>query len=448
MDFRSRQRRDLLALLLSISATTCSAPKDDTADATTDPSNVVAADPPTAAADDMSASPVLRLAPVECPPDRLTGEADLWTEPDSVLLGTGLLLELQGCESVGGWKTYSYDGPAPVTPYHVVEIHYYEGFSWLLVNADARRWQAVRSRPVFSPDGAWFATAWSDLEAGYNPSHLDIWAVEADSVRRVLALTGGMEWGAVDPRWVSSNRVEYLRVTWTSGMPHDSVATGVTRHDAEWVPDPPTQLSFSFQYHDSTEVDLTGDGVPETLRLTASGPRPLGLAVSFSIRSDGREIYQMSWGSGGYFKYEPELVMSEPGDSVLYAHVRDQLGPFFDESAFMTVPRSALNADYSRGPFDPPDMDNDPVKLISGQLLMPFLQDSLSAAGVDSTAVFRQAIEIAYWSGRVHPEAQGIWDLMTAEELLTFRFNAGGEANQRIAWSRISGRFFNVWACC
>ncbi len=42
MDFQSKNGRDLLALLLSISATTCSAPKDDTADATTDPSNVVA----------------------------------------------------------------------------------------------------------------------------------------------------------------------------------------------------------------------------------------------------------------------------------------------------------------------------------------------------------------------------------------------------------------------
>ena len=50
MDFQSKKRRNLLALLLSISATTCSAPKDDTADATTDPLNVVAAAPPTAAA--------------------------------------------------------------------------------------------------------------------------------------------------------------------------------------------------------------------------------------------------------------------------------------------------------------------------------------------------------------------------------------------------------------
>ena len=276
-----------------------------------------------------------------------------------------------------------------------------------------------------------------------------------DSVRRVLALTGGMEWGAVDPRWVSSNRVEYFRVTWraepASPLWFDSVATGVTRDDAGWVPDPPTQLSFSFQYHDSTEVDLTGDGVPETLRLTASGPRPLGLGVSFSIWSEGREIYQMSWDSGGYFRYEPELVMGAReanDDSPLYAHVRDQLDPFFDSSAFMVVPPSALNADQSRGPFDPPDMDNDPVKLISAQLLMPFLQDSLSVAGVGSTSALRQAREIAYWSGRQHPKAQGIWDMMTAEEVLTFRFNAGGEATRRIAWSRISGRFFNVWACC
>ena len=203
--------------------------------------------------DEMSASSapaprtdVLRLAPDECPPDPLTGEADLWTEPDSVLLGAGLLLELQGCESEGnGWKTYSYDGPAPFPPYHIVEVRYYEGRDWLVVNAEGRRRQVVRSRPLFSPDGAWFATAWTDLEAGYDPSHLDIWAVEADSLRRVLALDGGMEWGAADPRWVSSNRLEYLRLSWraepTSGMWYDTVATGVTRHDTRWVPDaPPT----------------------------------------------------------------------------------------------------------------------------------------------------------------------------------------------------------------
>lgn len=183
---------------------------------------------------------VLRLAPDECPPSRLRGE--LWTEPDSVLLSEGLLLELQGCESDGDrWETYSYEGPAPVTPYHIVEVRYYEGVSWLLVNAEGRRWQVVRSRPLFSPDGAWFVTAWNDLQAGYVPSHLDIWAVEADSVRRVLALTGGLEWGAVDPRWVSSNRIEYLRVSRraepTSPMTFDTVATGVTRDDEGWAPD-------------------------------------------------------------------------------------------------------------------------------------------------------------------------------------------------------------------
>ena len=211
---------------------------------------------------------------------------------------------------------------------------------------------------------------------------------------------------------------------------------------------PPTQVSFPFSYRDSTEVDLTGDGVSETLRLTASGPRPLGLGVSFSIWFEGQEIYQRSWDSPGYFRYEPELVMSEPGDSVLYAHVRDQLDSFFDSSAFMVVPPAALNADHSRPPFDPPAMDNDPVKLISGQLLRAVLQDSLSAAGMDSTSAFRQARSLAYRSRQQHPEAQGIWDLMTAQELLTFRFNAGDEANQRIAWSQTNSRFFNVWACC
>ena len=219
-------------------------------------------------------------------------------------------------------------------------------------------------------------------------------------------------------------------------------------------PDPPnvemaTQpFSSPFPYRASAEADLTGDGVPETLRLVASGPEPLDLVVSFSIWSEGQEVYRMSWDSAEYFRYEPDLVMSEPGDSVLYAHVRDQLDSFFDSSAFMVVPPAALNADDSRSPFDPPDMDNEPVKLISGQLLRPFLTDSLSALGMDSTSAFRQARSLAYRSGRQHPEAQRIWGMMTAEELLTFRFNAGGEDTRRIAWSRVSRRFFYVWACC
>ena len=49
MDFRSKKGRDLLALLLSMSATTCSAPQDDHATVTPDPPNVATASPPNAA---------------------------------------------------------------------------------------------------------------------------------------------------------------------------------------------------------------------------------------------------------------------------------------------------------------------------------------------------------------------------------------------------------------
>ena len=445
MAFRTRVSR-ALAVILTMGVASCGGSAGDDPPPERGSTSTVPPSPPV----------IVRLAPDECRPFPRTLPEEPWSDPDTLVIAPNLSLELQGCESGGGdFTRYSYEGPAPAEPYHLIHVTYYEWEDWLVLNSELGTWQTPRSRPVFSPDGAWFATAWSDLEAGLSPSHFDIWAVEADSVRRVLALQGGVEWGAVDPRWVSSNRIEYIRVTWrTVPAPpvwFDSVATGVTRRDTGWVPDPPTRLPFSFQYHDSTEVDLTGDSVPETLRLTASGTRPLGLDVSFSVWSEGREIYRKSWDSAEYFRYEPELVMRarEADDaSPLYAHVRDQLDPFFDSSAFMVVPPLALNADPSRGLFDPPDMDNDPVKLISAQLLMPLLQDSLSALGIDSTSAFRQARSLAYRSGRVHPRAQEIWDLMTAEELLTFRFNAGGEVNQRVAWSRISRRFFDVWTCC
>ena len=76
-----------------------------------------------------------------------------------------------------------------------------------------------------------------------------------------------------------------------------------------------TEQEAPFPYRASTEADLTGDGVPETLRLVASGQGPFDLVVSFSIWSEGQEAYDMSW------EFDPELFALEPEDIHLECEV-------------------------------------------------------------------------------------------------------------------------------
>jgi hypothetical protein len=167
-----------------------------------------------------------------------------WTEVETLSLGGGRFLELQGCRSAGdAWITFTYGGPASVPPYHLIEAAVYEGRDWLVLHGGTGGWWPVGGRPEFSPDGAWFATAAADLDAGYLRNHVDMWALEGDSVRRALALEGGEEWGASDLRWVSGDRVEYVRIRLLAEPVGDrwldsTRASLVLRPGEGWVPEP------------------------------------------------------------------------------------------------------------------------------------------------------------------------------------------------------------------
>ena len=58
---------------------------------------------------------------------------------------------------------------------------------------------------------------------------------------------------------------------------------------------PPTQVPSPFPYRDSTEADLTGDGVPETLQLAASGQGPLDLVISQPVSQAQNLSEQSPW---------------------------------------------------------------------------------------------------------------------------------------------------------
>ena len=237
------------------------------------------------------------------------------------------------------------------------------------------------------------------------------------------------------------------------GVP-DQGASGGEAHGAETPPSPPPPPPPpppspapppppGFSYESSAEVDLTRDGFAETLSLRASGSTPMSVEISFSISSGARELYDLSWRSSSYFQHEPELATTA-NDSTLFAFVHDYLEGVLEARAFDTLPAGSATVDPARAD----DPDYDPGRLISGQILMPILVDSLLASGSDSISAVREARSIAYWSGRLHPEAALIWREMTAEALPIFSLHAGGEDSRRIAWSDRAQRFFTVWSCC
>lgn len=189
--------------------------------------------------DTVAAIPIqpILISPDSCPSDR-PGGVEPWAEVELVEVQAGRPLHLRGCESEGEpFVEFSYLRPSSVSGLHVLEYALYEGGGWIVVSSLSGRQWTVWGEPRFSPDQRWLATTFADLEAGYYRNHLDVWAVEADSLRRVLALEGGDEWGGINLRWRSNDTIEFQRVARRGepGLRFDSATARVIRSGAEWV---------------------------------------------------------------------------------------------------------------------------------------------------------------------------------------------------------------------
>lgn len=76
------------------------------------------------------------------------------------------------------------------------------------------------------------------------------------------------------------------------------------------------------------DADLTGDRVPELLRVTARGARPESLAVTLSVRdSAGATLYRRTWSSGTWLaRIDPGVLTPAIADSIVRRRVDDLLG--------------------------------------------------------------------------------------------------------------------------
>jgi len=112
----------------------------------------------------------------------------------------------------GVW--YTYRTHLPSIRYHVVEVHYYEGGTYLLVNGRSGKKTFSNGLPVVSPDNRRVAAGNVDLEAEFSPTTVQVWRLEGDSLtleweHNFLASGAASDstWGPGDVRWQTRTEI-------------------------------------------------------------------------------------------------------------------------------------------------------------------------------------------------------------------------------------------------
>ena len=203
---------------------------------------------------------------------------------------------------------------------------------------------------------------------------------------------------------------------------------------------PSGAVADSVWYRALVERDVTGDGVPDTLILQASGKRVDSLQITFDIRSQGRRLYHEHWLSTWYFQYDA------PVDSIPESVKRDRvfrhLREFFQPQRY-----GALNTVGAGKPWSQDD-DDDPRTTIAFSLKYEEAFDSLTRAHVDSQAAESRARKYARTAAVDTQKISRAWEAMVRQRPVTFTFFSGGEYTRTIAWSEVLKRFVIVFSCC
>ena len=121
----------------------------------------------------------------------------------------------------GGVIGYSYRGRVRQSQYHLVELQFYEGGGYLLIN-ERSGWKTFSNGvPIASPDGERLAAGNVDLEAEFSPTTIQVWRVAADTLvleweHDLLAARAENDsvWGPGGLRWTGPAEIvvtkEYL----------------------------------------------------------------------------------------------------------------------------------------------------------------------------------------------------------------------------------------------
>lgn len=196
------------------------------------------------------------------------------------------------------------------------------------------------------------------------------------------------------------------------------------------APPPPVPDVISIQ-HDR-DFELTGDTIPETVRVRATGNSYDSLDVRLEVRArDGTVHYVDRWSSQLYFVYEDRAQFS---DAEVLRRVRAHLQRLVHDSSYFD-PRSGRQ----RRPIFQVDRDHVAYSVAE--------RDWRDEHGVADTT--RLAPEAHSEIRAADASAERVAGLVSELNMVpSFTYYAGGEANYTIAWSPSERRFFTVRACC
>lgn len=101
--------------------------------------------------------------------------------------------------------TYEYIASLPTIKQWLVAVRLYEGGYYLLIDQRTGRRTRVWSPPAIAPDGQHFVCGNSDVLARYEPSGLQLWAM--DGGKPHLLWERQTEWGCTQPRWLDNKTI-------------------------------------------------------------------------------------------------------------------------------------------------------------------------------------------------------------------------------------------------
>ena len=133
----------------------------------------------------------------------------------------GQELELHDEGAGDSTMSYSYYDIVPALDAYVLHVQYYEGDAWLLVSRKTGARTKLSGLPVVCPDKRRFVTGSYDLDAGYNPNEVVVWAIGGDGSFKEEWKTEPKEWGPTFLEWLSPTRfrVRCEKPHWDSDKP-------------------------------------------------------------------------------------------------------------------------------------------------------------------------------------------------------------------------------------